>query len=220
MKIALLGKGKTGSFVSKLHSGEITIFDSKSEISCESLNSHDVIVSFLPGEAFLNLIPILVECNIPVVTGSTGFDWPSDINATLEEKQIPWIYGHNFSLGMNIVKEMIERLERAKSLFENFQLYIHEVHHTKKVDAPSGTALSWDKWIGGDSNITSERIGDVVGDHRITFDTADEKIELSHHAKDRSIFARGALWAANFLHTNKTNPGLHQFNEVIAKEIK
>ncbi len=163
MKIALLGKGKTGSKVIELASQnselELTVFDSKTPISLEALNGHDIIISFLPGNVFKEVIPCLVECNIPVVTGSTGFDWPSNFDLLLKEKKQKWIYAHNFSLGINIVKEMIETLAKAQDLFNQSSYSIHEVHHTQKMDAPSGTAISFDNWLGDniEAKISSER---------------------------------------------------------------
>ncbi len=220
MKLALLGRGKTGIFVEKLSDSAISVFDSKSEISFNTLKGHDVIISFLPGDAFEKLIPLLIETKIPVVTGSTGFNWPSDIYDSLKSAGTTWIKANNFSIGMNIVKEMIEQLQVGRDLFNNYNIKIHEVHHTKKIDSPSGTAISWNEWVGGEAKITSERTGDVVGDHQLIFETEGEVIEVKHHAKDRSIFARGALWAANYIVNNKLDSGLYHFNSIVSDVIK
>jgi 4-hydroxy-tetrahydrodipicolinate reductase len=216
MKIALLGSGKTGSKVSELNN-DVTIFNSTNIPTFEKLQNHDVIISFLPGEAFSQYIPLLVETGIPVVTGSTGLTWPENFDQTLKEKNLKWIYAHNFSLGMNVVKAMIEMLSKAADLFDESSYAIHEVHHTQKLDAPSGTAISFKEWLNRDAEITSERIGDVVGEHEITFDCPDEIIKLKHEAKDRSIFARGALWAAKLIHD--VPAGLNHFNQVVSKHI-
>ncbi len=219
MKIALLGKGKTGSKVLERFPNA-TVFDSKNAPSFEKLKGHDVIVSFLPGEAFLSYVPLLIESKIPVVTGSTGFTWPKDLNQTLVNNQICWIHATNFSLGMNLVRQMIGILSKAETLFSDAQFNIHEIHHTKKLDAPSGTALSWKEWAKADCEISSERVGDVVGTHEITLETANESIFLRHSAKDRGIFAEGAVWAADYLvNSNKSRPGLHAFADVILKEL-
>lgn len=221
MKIALLGHGKTGSKVLELarDQHQVMLFDSKNSPTFEKLKDSDVIVSFLPGEVFLNFIPLLVETKIPVVCGSTGFSWPTDLDKTLREKNIPWIYGTNFSLGVVVIKQLLEKLHEMESLFETKTMAIHEVHHTKKLDAPSGTALSMNEWAGGKAEITSERIGDVIGLHTLSFETGRETILITHEARDRALFAEGALWAANFLVTNNPPKGLHRFQEIIETHL-
>jgi len=221
MKIALIGKGKTGSKILELVPKEqVTVFDSKNPPSSTNLKGHDVIICFVTGEVFYNLIPILVESKIPLVTGATGFKWPKDFNQTLVANKTSWISGTNFSLGMRLINEMIKSLSKAPILFEQFKFNLHEIHHTKKIDAPSGTALSWKEWLGMDLQITSERTGDVVGDHKMTLDTGSEKIIIQHEALDRKIFAQGALWAANYLLSNKLNPGLYKFEEIASNQLK
>lgn len=219
MKIALLGKGKTGSKVLELASGEVEVFDSKNLPTYEKLIKHDVIVSFLPGEAFHALIPVLLETRLPVVTGSTGFTWPSSFDKTLQEKNLSWIHATNFSLGVVVLKQLIERLHQVDHLFSEKTLSIHEVHHTKKLDAPSGTALSMKEWLAEPCEITSERTGDVVGLHTLTLETPGEILRLTHEAKNRTLFAEGALWAANYITKNKMEPGLHAFQKVVESHL-
>tara|TARA_R110000868_G_scaffold136049_2_gene348792 strand:- start:1384 stop:2046 length:663 start_codon:yes stop_codon:yes gene_type:complete len=219
MKLALLGKGKTGAKVLEKFPAA-TVFDSKNVPNLEKLQGHDVIISFLPGEAFVEYIPLLKASKIPVVTGSTGFSWPSSLDTELKSQGTAWVHATNFSLGMNLVRQMIGILSNAESLFSNAEFKIHEIHHTKKLDAPSGTALSWKEWAKADCEITSERIGDVVGTHEITMNTPNESIFLRHTAHDRGIFAEGAIWSANFLlNSNKVKPGLNAFADVILKEL-
>lgn len=218
MKIALLGKGKTGSKVLECKTHQVIAFDSKNPPTFERLETFDVIISFLPGEAFKSYIPLLVETKLPVVSGSTGFDWPSQLDETLKAKKLSWIYASNFSLGVALVKQMLNKLSAAKDFFPNHQSSIHEIHHTHKKDAPSGTALSMEQWMHEKCLITSERTGDVIGFHELTFDTGSEKIKISHEALDRKLFADGAIWAAEYLFKNK-NPGLHAFQEIIERTL-
>jgi 4-hydroxy-tetrahydrodipicolinate reductase len=219
MRIALLGKGKTGGKVAELHSGECTVFDTSNPPTVEKLQGHDVIVSFLPGEPFSELIPMLIESKLPVITGSTGFDWPEDISDQLIKSDVAWVKAHNFSLGMNLMKQMIMNLSKAAELFKDFKFHIHEVHHTKKLDAPSGTAISWANWLGLPNEITSERTGDVVGDHMMTLETATEKITIRHEALDRKIFAEGALWASAKVLEGYFPKGLNDFQTYIQDKI-
>ncbi len=222
MKIAVLGKGKTGSEVIDLLKGQIvTIFDTINRPTPINLKGHDVIISFLPGDVFLELIPMLVETKIPVVTGSTGFEWPRTLNFKLKDNRIRWIYSSNFSLGMNLVQQMIITMNRAQKVFNEYTFTMHEVHHTKKMDAPSGTALSWKKWLNLPVEITSDRTGDVIGFHELKLDTPFETITLAHNAKSRKIFAEGAIFAAKKLASDPTIPyGLNSFQDIISSELK
>ncbi len=226
MKIAVLGKGKTGSEVIELLKIQkpivpVTIFDSKNQPTVQKLKGHDVIISFLPGEAFMSILDILLETKIPVVCGSTGFEWPRTLNFKLKDQKIRWIYSSNFSLGMNLVQQMIITLNRAQKVFNEYSFSLHEIHHTKKLDAPSGTALSWKKWLNLPCEITSERSGDVIGFHELTLNTPYESIVLAHDAKSRKIFAEGAIFAAKKLATDPTiSYGLNSFQDIISQELK
>jgi 4-hydroxy-tetrahydrodipicolinate reductase len=216
MKLGLLGSGKTGSKVVELANDPVMVFNSRNIPTLEKLKELDVLISFVPGHVFLEYLPLLLEAKVPVVTGSTGFSWPENTQSKLEQAGLTWVHANNFSLGMNIVRMMIENLSLATKLFDQYHCSIHEIHHTKKLDAPSGTALSWQDWFGHPCTITAAREGDVVGFHEMTFDTPQETIKLTHDAKNRAIFAEGAMWAAKILHHNKNlNSGLIHFNQVI-----
>ncbi|MCP4913289.1 MAG: hypothetical protein GY909_09225 [Oligoflexia bacterium] len=217
MIVGLLGAGKTGSKVQEIcHEQNLscTVFNTSNPITVEKLQTCDVLVSFLPGPAFLEVLPMIVESAKPLVSGSTGIDLPQNLNL-----KAPWIIGHNFSLGMNLVHAMINILQKTNKLFDEFGLAIHEVHHTKKLDAPSGTALKWEKWSGNKAQITSERTGDVVGDHILSLNLDSETITLRHEAHDRRIFAKGALWAAHYLLKNNLSNDIHDFEQIAGKEL-
>ncbi len=220
MKIALIGKGKTGGEILNLYPKEnIHIFDTKNPLTLEVLQTCDVAIAFVPSEVLRQMIPVLIESKIPVVSGATGQNWNEEINKTLEENNLTWITASNFSLGMRIVYQMIKKLNMAKSLFDEYEYKVHEIHHTKKLDAPSGTAKSWNDWIDRSAEITHERIGDVVGDHEMKFITPFEEISVRHQALDRKIFAKGALWAAQYLVKNQQAipSGLNYFENITEK---
>ncbi len=223
MKIALLGKGKTGGKVLELlleSRIQHTVFDSGNPPTKENLINHDIIISFLPGEAFKNYISLIVETKIPVICGSTGIKFSENFNAELIANNVTWIYATNFSLGMNLVYEMIKVMSNASKIFPSLTYSLHEIHHTKKLDSPSGTALSWMSWLNHDVTITSERIGDVPGIHELSLLTSSEKISIRHEALDRKIFAEGALYAAKKLFTDKTLlPGLHLFQNIVLDDL-
>ena len=218
MKIALLGKGKTGGKVLDLVR-DVEVFDRKNPPLFSSLKKHDVILSFLPGEAFSSLIPLLIETKIPVVTASTGFSWPSDIHSILLKKKIPWIYGSNFAMGMQLAFYLIEKIARKASVLKG-EFSIEETHHKNKLDAPSGTALHWKKLLGQHAEkmeITSNRKDDTVGIHKMVFKTKYEDLTVEHRALDRRVFAEGALFACERI--RDLNPGLHSFYDLFLEEV-
>ncbi|MFA6238478.1 MAG: dihydrodipicolinate reductase C-terminal domain-containing protein [Bacteriovorax sp.] len=222
MKIALLGKGKTGGKVLELLKEKNiphTVFDTSNNPSMETMRGHDVVISFLPGDAFKSYIPLLLDTKIPVICGSTGMSWPLNFDQSLKNLGLKWIYATNFSLGMNLVHQMILVMKQASKLFDDYKFNLHEVHHIKKLDSPSGTALSWEKWLGHKIDITSERIGDVTGIHELVLSTPDESISLKHVALDRKIFASGALFAADKIVKNNLAPGLHLFQDIVQNEL-
>ncbi len=219
MKVGLLGAGKTGSKVLDLHHDVIT-FTEENPPGVTDFKQCDVIICFLPGNVFLEYIPSLIESAVPVVTGATGFEWPASIDAQLKEKKLKWVRSHNFSLGMNLVKAMIGVLGQASVLYDKFDYNIHDIHHIHKLDAPSGTALSWKDWLGHDAHITAERTGDVVGYHHLELDTPMEKIKIVHEAKDRAIFASGALWTAKkILDDKEIECGLIDFSNLVTRYL-
>lgn len=220
MKIAVIGKGKTGKYVTSILEEKnisFEVFDSQNTVSVEKLENFTHSIIFVPGEVFINLIPILLNSKVGVITGATGFTWPENIESQIIEKKLTWIHSTNFALGMNLVKQMINVLSKANQLFEKYEFSIHEVHHTKKLDAPSGTAKSWASWLNSPSTITSDRIGDIVGDHSLTLKTSNEEITLRHQALDRSIFATGAIWTLQKFH--KLKPGLNQFSKFSLEQL-
>jgi len=223
MKIAVLGKGKTGSKVIDILNEEKishTIFDSKNILTTEKLLGHDVVICFLAAEPLKDYLPILIDAKIPLVSGTTGFHYSDELKQKIEKLQLTWIVANNFSLGMNLIKNMIETLGKANKLVSHPEFHIHEIHHTKKLDAPSGTALSWRNWLGLDCEITSERMGDVIGFHEITLKTNTEEIKLTHNALDRKIFAEGAVFAAKKITQQSFNEyGIISFQDLIKKEM-
>lgn len=221
MKYAVIGNGKTGSFVSELLSKSnqsFEIFDSKNTATVDKLKSFDVAICFVNGPVFESLIETLLNSKINLVTGATGFEWTAEISAKVKANDCKWIKASNFSIGMNLVHKMIsDSFSKANKLFEEYDLSIHEVHHTKKMDAPSGTALKWEEWSGQNMPITHERIGDVVGDHTIELKTGNEIITLRHQATDRSIFASGAIKACEYFTTIES--GLHDFEDLTLEKL-
>lgn len=219
MKTAIIGNGKTGSEIVKLlpHQEIVAIFDIDHPVTVAALKTADVVIVFIPGDQVANIIPILLEAKILAVFGSTGFSWAEDLNTKLIEKKIAWVKAANFSLSMNLIRHCLKILGSAKDLVKVEKFSIHEVHHAMKKDKPSGTALDWQKWLGVACDISSERIGDVKGMHELTIKTSDETITLKHEVHNRALFAKGAIWAANYLYNNRAKlaPGIHEFSDIV-----
>jgi len=220
MKVALLGAGKTGSKVIELlGEKQVMVFNRTTKLTKESLLPHDIVISFLPGQVFLDSLTLLVESRLPVVTGSTGFKWPDKFSEQLKDLDLTWITANNFSLGMVLIKQMISILGQADNVLENAKFEISETHHTSKLDAPSGTALSWQNWLGQPVSIESKRIDDVIGEHHLTLKTKFEELQLSHSAENRAIFANGAIWAAKQILAGHVQPGLNEYTDIVTRQL-
>ena len=223
MKIAIIGAGKTGSEVAKLlPENQISgIYNSTNKVTKDRLRDVEVAIIFVPGSAVPEILPIVMSSGIPAVWGSTGFDWPSDLDEQLKKQHTKWVIATNFSLGMNLIRHCMQVLAKGKQFLESPHFTIHEIHHKHKKDAPSGTALSWRKWLNVDCDICSQRKGDIKGIHELILHTNDETISLKHEVHNRALFAKGALWAANYLvnHPALEN-GLYTFSEIVDRSFK
>lgn len=221
MKIALIGTGRTGSKVFDIAGQhEVVGFDKTNPPTRNAIQACDVVISFLTGEVMAEYVDLLVASGKPVASGATSIDWPDGLHEQLLKNKVSWVTSSNFAIGMNLVRSMIKTLGKATALFDDAQFALHEIHHVGKKDAPSGTALSWQDWLGSAVRFEDERIGDTVGDHTLTLETQYEQISIQHIAKDRKIFATGAVWTAERLVRGDFEPGLHRLEEVMQKEIE
>jgi 4-hydroxy-tetrahydrodipicolinate reductase len=200
-KIALVGAGKTGHRVSELYPSELlTIYTSKNPPSLADLSKCDVVLSFLPGHVFEQYLDLFFDCAKPIVSGSTGHQYPDGFVQMLAIEKRRWVESTNFALGMSVVHQMIELIKNHKDFFAPYDIAINEIHHTKKMDAPSGTAISWSEWADVPKDIvTSERIGDEIGTHTLSITGPSERITIEHNSLNRDVFARGAIWACEHL---------------------
>lgn len=216
MKISVIGTGKTGGKVVELL-GEnlLEAFDGSNQPTADKLKKADAVIIFVPGDAVPDILDEVIESGVPVAWGSTGFDWPKDLEEQVKAKNAKWVMASNFSLGMNIIRRSIETISAGSAILKNPEFHIHEVHHVHKKDAPSGTALSWKEWLSKEADVTSSREGDVKGIHELTLKTATEEITLRHKALDRALFAEGAIWAAEQLVNNsKIETGICTFGQM------
>ena len=207
MKIAILGNGKMGKRIGELakKNGDKIIVVSSSDRPAISidLSVADVAIDFsTPSSAFEN-ISHAIRSGIPVVSGTTGWlEELQDIEKLCIEKNGAFLYAYNFSLGMNIFFEINKKLAKLMKNHK-YKSKIHEIHHTEKLDSPSGTAIALAQQIENilniKSQITTDRINNITGTHQITYDSSVDKIEIKHIAKNRDGFAMGAIMAAEWI---------------------
>lgn len=219
MKIALLGYGKMGKVIEKiaLERGHEIVLKKGSQNNFEGLLEADIAIDFsLPHVAVENITECLNN-NIAVVSGTTG--WLEHYNTIVqlcEEKNGSFIYGSNFSLGVNIFFELNAYLAKMMKNLGQYKVSMEEIHHTQKLDAPSGTAITLAEGIINNSNYTNwtldtpkeneneikieaKRIGTVPGTHSIFYDSPVDQIEIKHTAHNREGFALGSVVAAEWL---------------------
>jgi len=221
LKYAVIGKGKTGSHVIDLlkeGNASYTVFDSTNTISLETLKNYDAGICFVNGPVFKTLIPVLIDSQIPLVIGTTGFQWDESLFMDVKKRKCRWIKSANFSIGINTLNDVLNNnFTRLKSIYPEYKFLIHEEHHDKKIDAPSGTALRFADILGDRVEITHERKNDIIGFHSVTMDTEDEKIIIIHEVKNRAVFANGAMIATQLL--VDLDFGIHEFETLIHQNI-
>ena len=211
--LAIIGDGKMGEAIRQLALDKgwrvsAVIGERESAegvgISRSSLGDPDVAVEFTQPAAAVANVTACLRAAVPVVVGTTGwYESLAEVTRTANETGTPLLWSPNFSLGVNV---MIEVARCAASLMRNleeFDAHIIETHHTRKKDAPSGTAIAIAKAASDALErpipTTSIRTGSVPGTHELVFDGAFEQLSIVHEARDRRVFAEGALRAADWL---------------------
>jgi 4-hydroxy-tetrahydrodipicolinate reductase len=207
MKIAILGNGRMGKRISELakERGHTIVCISSSEKPAHTLDlsTADVAIDFSTPTTAFNNIKHAIESGIPVISGTTGWlENLTEIEDLCLRKRGAFLYASNFSLGMNIFFELNKTLARLMKN-QNYESSLHEIHHTKKLDSPSGTAKTlgeqMDKILSNNTPITAERTGDVPGIHIIKYNSTVDELEIKHSAKNRDGFAMGAIIAGKWI---------------------
>tara|TARA_R110002073_G_scaffold4213_4_gene28055 strand:+ start:13069 stop:13770 length:702 start_codon:yes stop_codon:yes gene_type:complete len=231
MRIALFGYGKMGKTIERLaiERGHEIVAKIEKDTVYADITTADVAIDFsIPTEAFAN-IKQCFEAGVPIVCGTTG--WLDQYDAALElckEKEGGFIYASNYSLGVNLFFELNEQLAKMISKFDTYTVSMEEIHHTEKLDAPSGTAITLadgiiknttkNKWVQDVTNgpdeipIVSKRIDKVPGTHSVAYNSIVDEIEIKHTAKNRDGFALGAIVAAEWLQDKK---GVYTMKDVL-----
>nr|WP_321243783.1 4-hydroxy-tetrahydrodipicolinate reductase [uncultured Psychroserpens sp.] len=221
MRIALLGYGKMGKAIETIaleRGHEIALKVSSTSENVE-LQNCDVAIDFsLPSSAVTNISKCL-ETGVPVISGTTG--WLDDyekIVSLCNSKKGTFLYASNFSLGVNIFFELNKTLAKLMNKLPQYNVSVEETHHTQKLDAPSGTAITlangiidetnYEKWTldtpkQNEIGIIAKRIENVPGTHDVNYDSEVDSIQIKHTAHSRQGFALGAVIAAEYVHDKK-----------------
>ncbi|HRD56249.1 MAG TPA: 4-hydroxy-tetrahydrodipicolinate reductase [Parachlamydiaceae bacterium] len=241
MKIALIGYGKMGKLIEKAALQEkheiVARIDSKNKISEKSLNKADVCIDFSAPSHFIENMKELAALNQTVVAGTTGWYSQIDVIKDLVEcSKIGFFYAPNFSIGVNIFYEIVKQAASLIHSFDNYDASGFEIHHHKKKDSPSGTAIELSRLLMNELkrkkevvytqideeikphelHFASVRGGQNPGQHTILFDSSEDTITLTHQARNREGFAKGALTAACWLQGKK---GFYTMQDMIEEKF-
>ncbi|MCU0472135.1 MAG: 4-hydroxy-tetrahydrodipicolinate reductase [Bacteroidales bacterium] len=236
MKIALIGYGRMGHEIEEIalkrgHSLDLIIDEeNSSDLNPENLKGINAAIEFSsPDSAFGNIIACLNQ-QIPVVSGTTG--WLKEYEKAAEickKNGTSFIHSTNFSIGVNLLFLLNSELAKHMEHFKDYSVSIEEIHHIRKLDAPSGTAITLAEGIKNQHSgykgwcfdkdksdnlipVKSVREGTVPGTHTITWDSDIDTLSLRHEARNRKGFALGAVVAAEFIYTRK---GVFTMNNVL-----
>lgn len=230
MKIALLGYGRMGKSIEAIavernHSIVLKVSDETSNYAFSDAN---VAIDFSVPTAAVTNIKKALDAGVPVISGTTGWlDHYDDIIDYCHAKNGTFLYASNFSLGVNIFFELNKKLSELMSNFSEYTTEIEEIHHTQKLDAPSGTAITLAEQIIKNTNYTNwtldqakpkeihieaKRIENVSGTHEIFYNSEIDAISIKHTAHSRKGFAMGAVIAAEWI---KDKKGIFSMKDVL-----
>lgn len=217
MKIALLGYGKMGQAIEKIaiERGHTIVIKAKKDTKYD-ITTADVAIDFSIPDSAVDNISNCLNKGVPVISGTTGWlDKYDDIVSICKENDGAFIYASNFSLGVNIFFELNKTLAKMMNTLKDYKVSMEEIHHTQKLDAPSGTAISlaediivehqsYSNWkLENESNgtlpIIAKRIPEVPGTHIINYSSDVDTITIQHTAHSRQGFALGAVIAAEWI---------------------
>jgi 4-hydroxy-tetrahydrodipicolinate reductase len=236
MKIALLGYGKMGKIIEKIalsrkHEIVLTIdHETLHDLTPENLQKADVVIEFTTPASVLSNIEHCFNANVPVVIGTTGwYEKLPEVKQQCVEGNKSLLWASNFSVGVNVFFHVNKLLAKVMNKYPYYEVQVEEIHHTQKMDSPSGTAITIaegiinntetkNEWVNvlttddsdDGANVTpnqllieSLRIDSVPGTHTVIYDSEVDSIEFKHTAHNRNGFALGAVLAAEWLHDKK-----------------
>jgi 4-hydroxy-tetrahydrodipicolinate reductase len=231
MKIALIGYGVMGQLVATQASEagheigfKLTGTDATTNIEelINRLRNHDVSIDFSIGEAVPRNVEACMRAGIPLVEGTTGWkDHQAQVESIVREHDGAFVYGANFSIGVNLFYRLVDSASKLFASVNSYEPFIEESHHSRKRDAPSGTALALQSIMtnhfDGQISTASTRAGHIPGTHRVGFDSAADQVLLTHTARSRAGFASGALVAAKWI---QGRSGVFAFGQVLDEILK
>jgi 4-hydroxy-tetrahydrodipicolinate reductase len=237
MNIALLGYGKMGKIIEKIatdrkHNIILKIdHDNQHELTAENLKKADVVIEFTMPASVLSNIQHCFDAGVPVVVGTTGwYEHLAQVKQNCNDSGSTLLYASNFSVGVNIFFHINRKLAKLMNNYPYYDVQVEEIHHTQKLDSPSGTAITiaegiidnldrkkeWMNVLTAEGNdaddsslkneqvlIESFRIDSVPGTHTVIYDSEVDTIEFKHTAHNRNGFALGAVLAAEWVHNKK-----------------
>lgn len=227
MNIAIIGYGKMGKEIEQIaiergHKVVLKINSQNvSDFNFDNLKKVDAAIEFTNPDLAVNNINVCLSSNTPVVVGTTGwYDKFDEIRESVVENEGSLLYATNCSIGVNLFFKLNKYLAKLMNNHNEYNVTMNEIHHTQKLDAPSGTAItlgegivenidSKDLWVKGEAKtknqlgITSERIDKVPGTHEVKYSSDIDDIEIKHTAHNRKGFALGAVVAAEYIADKK-----------------
>lgn len=226
MKIALIGDGAMGRLIRLIaekrnHQIFVTIDESDAALDdaalAMKLRGADVAIDFTVAAAVERNVRACMLAGVPLVEGTTGWNENlSAIKSIVAESQGAFVYGANFSVGVNLFYRVVDAAAALFSRFEEYEAFVEERHHSRKKDAPSGTALKLKEIVSthyrDEFSIAATRAGHIPGTHTVGFDGEPDTIELIHTARSREGFAKGAVLAAEWI-VGRT--GFYEFPQVM-----
>jgi 4-hydroxy-tetrahydrodipicolinate reductase len=226
MKIALIGHGAMGKLIEglvKKKGNEIAVVIDDADAAAPAdqlaakLRGADVAIDFTNAEAVRRNVEACMRAGVALVEGTTG--WNSQrgsIEKLVGDANGAFVFGANFSIGVNLFYRVVDHASELFARFSEYEVFIEEQHHSRKKDAPSGTALKLkevvERHIKRDFGVTATRAGNIPGTHRIGFDGPADQVLLEHTARSREGFAAGAVMAAEWIVGKK---GFYEFTDVI-----
>lgn len=225
MKIALLGYGKMGRMV------EEAALRNQIEVACVidpfagsrgALADADVCVDFSQPDAVMGNIRMAAAAGVSMVAGTTGwYEHLGEAKGLIEESGIGFVYGSNFSIGVNLMFRIAQYASDLFSRFPSYDPFIEEAHHKFKKDAPSGTAIFLkriaERSYAREVPTASTRAGFIPGAHLLGFDSECDTLAITHTARNRTGFAEGAILAAQWIEERK---GFFEFSEIIDEQLR
>lgn len=226
MNVAVIGYGSMGKLIERQAKdkryGIFAVIDevdaalSADELA-KKLRGADVAIDFTTAKAVQRNVEACVVAGVPLVEGTTGWnDSREEIEKIVREGDGAFVFGANFSIGVNLFYRIADFAAELFAKFPDYEVFIEEQHHSRKKDAPSGTALKLReivlRHVAKDLSISSTRAGNIPGTHRVGFDGLADQILLEHAARSREGFAAGAILAAEWLLGEK---GFYEFGDVM-----